>query len=101
MKLLDYEKAEAGKRQAEGQKLGGQIRQGSASPTTEGEADSHETEATAKAGEKFGVSRTSVERARTVAEQRPDLLEKVEAGEMTVNADVRQAQRIATSLLPG
>lgn len=83
LKLLDYEKEQARERQGERTDL--------TSPTTEGKVpDRHETEATAKAGAKLGVSRSSVERVRTVAENRPDLLKKVEAGEITVNAAVEE-----------
>jgi hypothetical protein len=54
--------------------------------------DANESRASAEAGKKFGVSRSSVERARTVAEKRPDLAEKVKAGEMTVNTAFDEAR---------
>ncbi len=50
----------------------------------------HARESTARAGAKVGVSKGSVEKARALAEKRPDLLKKVEAGEMTLNAAVEE-----------
>lgn len=86
LKLLDYEKAEARERQGTRTDLD------PTSGATDHKVDEEASKAASRAGGKFGVSRSSVERARTVAEERPDLLEKVEAGEMTVNAAFNEAK---------
>jgi ParB-like chromosome segregation protein Spo0J len=95
LNLLDYEKAEAKERQGARTDL---AEPPATSPTTEGKEDRHTSEATAKAGEKFGVSRSSVERARKVAEERPDLHDKVKSGEISVAAAFEQTtgKRIKT-----
>jgi hypothetical protein len=85
LKLLDYEKEQAKARQGTRTDL-----QPTSAPTG-AKVDEHDTKATAKAGEKFGVSRSTVERARRVAKERPDLMEKVEAGDVTVNDAFNQA----------
>lgn len=53
--------------------------------------------ATAEAGKKLGVSRDSVEKARAVKAARPDLAEKVAAGEITLNAAVEQQRGRSTN----
>lgn len=96
LKLLDWEREAARERQAAtqlaGREPGGDPIVGSRQVMgTDGAEEQekptpHSSEAVAKAGEKFGVSGSSVERAKKVAEERPDLLKKVEAGELTVNS---------------
>ena len=89
--LLDYEREQAKERQREhgGTAPGRASNTGGQSPTSVREA----TKAAAKAGEKLGVSRTSVERASRLAKERPDLLDKVKAGELSVTG--------ATELMTG
>lgn len=81
--FLDYEKEKAKERQraAGGDKT--------ASAEFSISAPEHKV-ATAEAGKKFGTSRDSVEKARALAESRPDLSEKVKRGEITLNAAVEE-----------
>lgn len=84
LRLLDYEKVEAKKRQADGGRKAAPGRPAESSPqlgvTND---DPHTKEATAVAGKRLGVGSTSVERVRRVAKERPDLLPKIESGEMS------------------
>jgi hypothetical protein len=86
--LLDYEKEQAKMRQAEGGKKAAPGRPAESSPQERGTF--HDSEATAKAGKKLGVSRSSVERAARVADDRPDLHEKVKGGELSVGGAFEQ-----------
>ncbi len=61
-------------------------RAGVAADLSPGRGQGPEGKATARAGDAVGVSRTSVERAKRVQDQAPELLEQVKNGEMTVNA---------------
>jgi hypothetical protein len=86
--LLAYEKERAKQRQQQGglQKV----------PQNSGEPR-HHREAAAAAGEKFNTSRDSVEKARALKEARPDLAEKVQSGEMTLNAAIEAHRGRATN----
>lgn len=86
--LLGYEKEQAKQRQQRGgvEKV----------PQNSGEPR-HRREAVAQAGKKFGVSGDSVERARAIAAQRPDLAEKVKSGELTLNAAVEEHRGYSTN----
>jgi len=86
--LLDYESDRARARQAAAGRKAAPGRPAESSPQERG--SSHESEATAKAGHRLGVSRSSVERARRVAADRPDLHEKVKAGELSVGSAFEQ-----------
>jgi len=77
--LLDYERARARERQGARTDLAG------TSVPIETKVRGNEARATARAGERLGISRSSVERAQRVADQRPDLHERVRAGEISVN----------------
>jgi len=80
--LLDYEREQAKLRQGTRTDLADG---GETSPSNEGKVSGHSTEATARAGKRLGVSRSSVERAARVAKERPDLHEKVQKGELSVS----------------
>jgi hypothetical protein len=89
--LLDYEKEKAKERQAHGKTAPGKtLMQNSA------EAPDHKA-ATAEAGKRLGVSRDSVEKARRIAKQRPDLAEKVKSGEISLNAAVEEQLGYSTA----
>lgn len=90
LRLLDYEGAEAKKRQAEGGRKAAPGRPAESYPQQGGTLEGrHSKEATAKAGERLGVKRTTVERVRRAAKERPDLLPKIESGELTPAAAER------------
>lgn len=79
--LLDYERDRAKERQGRRSDLD----EPSDQVTGKLSESRHDHEATAIAGEKFGVSGSSVKRAQRIAQDRPDLHEEVKAGKITVS----------------
>jgi hypothetical protein len=66
-----------------------------------GHADGPAPKSTEKAGVMLGVSASSIQKAKTVAEAAPALFAQIHRGEMSVDAAYRQVQRAeAPPLLP-
>lgn len=92
--LLDYEKARAKERQGEHAKTATRDEQGHVTPSvrqsagtrTPGSTREQRREAVNEAGKRLGVSGKSVERARRVAADDPDLHEQVKRGEVSLTA---------------
>lgn len=90
--LLDYEKARAKERQGEHVRTASRDEHGHVTPSSQQSTGTrtqprlHSNEAASKAGARLGVSASAVERARRVAEEDPELHEKVKAGEVSLNA---------------
>lgn len=95
--LLDYETEEASKRMAEGGKKSSPGRPEKGGQNSATLSEPAHKRATAEAGKKLGVSRDSVEKARALTNNRPDLAEKVERGQISLNAAVEQDRGYPTN----
>lgn len=91
VKLLDYERREAAKRQHEGRKLGGKIKANPALGHKQPQAERDKKRAAAIVGKKLGIGRTTVLAAELVAKASPRTFRKLEKGEISVSAAASEA----------